>query len=313
MRGALIVAAAVILSGTIVDWSSAAPRHGRNEPRPPIGSNPHPVIWGGAKARPTPARPQSPQPNQARQRHPDQRGHDRNHSRHHGGGHYPNVLPYYFVPYYHDLGYYNIYPYYYPYYPPYYAPQWPIEPVDPPREVDPPRAAAPPEPRADDFRATNAHAVALAWKFIGYGDAQFARGEFAEANDRYRKAARSGPQVADAWFREGFALTAMGRYDLAVAAVRRGLEIDPKWSASGFDLDTLFGRDAAAKQAHLDALIKAADDDPLNADLLFLVGVHLHFDGQSALAEKYFQRARRIAGDQAEHVFAFLGKEAQKR
>jgi len=103
----------------------------------------------------------------------------------------------------------------------------------------------------------------------------------------------------------------MGRYDLAVGAVRRGMEIDPKWSTSVFELDELFGPEGIAKQAHLDALDQAAEDEPLNADLLFLVGVHLHFDGQQLRAEKYFRRARRIAGDDAEHVLAFLAKEGR--
>ena len=44
------------------------------------------------------------------------------------------------------------------------------------------------------------------------------------------------------------------------------------------------------------------------AFLLFLVGVHLHFDGQAQRAEKFFQRGAELAGDDAEHIRAFMRK-----
>ena len=61
--------------------------------------------------------------------------------------------------------------------------------------------------------------------------------------ERYRKASQSAPQLADAWFRQGFALSAMGRYDLAVTAIKRGLKLNPNWAKSDFDLKELYGPD----------------------------------------------------------------------
>ncbi len=43
----------------------------------------------------------------------------------------------------------------------------------------------------------------LAWKFIGYGDALFAQGKYAEANDRHRKASRSVQKAAKLFERAG--------------------------------------------------------------------------------------------------------------
>ena len=55
-------------------------------------------------------------------------------------------------------------------------------------------------------------------------------------------------QLADAYFRQGFALAAMGSYSPAVKAIQRGLAIDPRWPDSPFQLDDLYGPNAAAKR-----------------------------------------------------------------
>ena len=157
-------------------------------------------------------------------------------------------------------------------------------------------------------RGTSPQSNNLAWKFIGYGDALFGQQKYAEANDRYRKASKNAPQLADAWFRQGFAMAAIARYDLAVGAIKRGLSLDSTWPKSEFRLKDLYGSDEIAKNAHLDALAKAAEEEPTDGDLLFMVGVHLHFDGQADRAGKFFQRAAEIAGGDAEHINAFLAK-----
>jgi hypothetical protein len=41
---------------------------------------------------------------------------------------------------------------------------------------------------------------------------------------------------------------------------------------------------------------------------VFLVGVHLHFDGQQARAVPFFERAARLAGGNDAHIQAFLGE-----
>lgn len=300
MRRYQVVAAAVVLAMLACNRTFAAPNLGHRPTRVPIGTNPHPVIWGGMKAKPATASPSRPSHHHAGRSRPFHHGRGPFRSRFFGG-YVPAYRYFYYgfgVPYYYDFG-----PYGYPYYPPYYA----AFPQPLPR-LDPPPAAAEPEPPKENLRATNARSRELAWRFIGFGDAQFARGEFAEANNRYRKAAQTGPQVADTWFRQGFAMTAIGRYDLAMRSIIRGLAIDPNWASSRFDLEELFAHDAVAKQSHLDALVQAAAAEPLNADLLFLVGVHLHFDGQQDLSQDYFQRAERIAGDNASHLWKFLKK-----
>src|SRR5208283_4723238 len=123
-------------------------------------------------------------------------------------------------------------------------------------------------------------AMEIAWKFITFGDAHFGDQKYNDALDRYRRAARECPTLSDAWFREGFALAALARYDQAAKAMRRGLEEKPDWTDNNFRLNELYGTDPTEKRATLDKMIQAAEDQPNNADLAYVLGVHLYCDGK---------------------------------
>ena len=157
-----------------------------------------------------------------------------------------------------------------------------------------------------NLRGTNPEAVALGWKFIGFGDAHFANGKYSDALQRYRKAVQAAPRLAAGYFRQGYALAAMGRYELAAKALKNGLALDPAWPASGFRNDELFGQDQPGKAARLEAMLQAADTQPHNADLMFLLGVWYHFDGQPDRAAAFFGRTAGLVGDDA-HLRPFLG------
>lgn len=158
-----------------------------------------------------------------------------------------------------------------------------------------------------NLRGTNAESVAMGRRFLHLGDEHFRAGRYAMAYDRYRNAVEAAPRLADAYFRQGFALTALGRYDAAAREFKRGLEIDPDWPRSDFRLTDLYGEKSKAKTAHLDAMAKAAEAKSGNADLLFLIGVYLHFDGQTERARPFFQRAAELARGNPAHLNAFQG------
>lgn len=162
------------------------------------------------------------------------------------------------------------------------------------------------EPAQAVRRAGNQRSLNLAWRFIGFGDARFTKQEYPDAYQRYKKAAQASPMLADAHFRQGYSLIALGRYEQAAKALKRGLELDPGWAHSAFRNGELYVNDGAAKAAHLDALAQAAVQEPNNADLLFLVGVFLHFDGQKDRARSFFERAARLAGPAGAHLNGFL-------
>ena len=86
-----------------------------------------------------------------------------------------------------------------------------------------------------------------------------------------------------------------------------GLNLDPTWPRSGgFELDDLFADDQPAKNVYLDALVDAAIEKPNDADLSFMAGVHLFFDGRTEEAGEFFERAKRLAGPDAGHIEAFI-------
>ena len=91
-------------------------------------------------------------------------------------------------------------------------------------------------------------------------------------------------------------------------AINRGLEIDPRWPESGFSLDELYKDNVAAKAAHLEALAAAAEKRPNDANFLFLIGVHLYFDGQAARAAPFFRAAAQLAPGNVENVLPFLAR-----
>jgi tetratricopeptide (TPR) repeat protein len=172
-----------------------------------------------------------------------------------------------------------------------------------------PRATDEPKPAP---RPAGAKATEQAWKMIGIGDAYFANRKYADALDRYRRAAQSAPQLADAWFRQGFANAAMGHYDRAAKAVKRGLELKPDWANSDFRLDDLFGDDAVAKKKQLDALLRAADSNAGDGDAWLLAGLYYYFDGKPDRAAPFLRRAAEINGNDAAMKNFLAGKEEKE-
>jgi hypothetical protein len=154
---------------------------------------------------------------------------------------------------------------------------------------------------------SDARARLKAWRLIDKGDLEFVARRFAQALSHYRESAAAARDLAEAHFRQGFALIAMTRYADAAKAFRQGLTLDPDWADSEFRLDDLYGANQAAKGEHLDALRKAVAAHPHDADLLFLLGVCLYFDGQSNAAAPLLRRAANVLGPLgADHLAGFL-------
>ena len=133
--------------------------------------------------------------------------------------------------------------------------------------------------------------------------------KYTEALDRYRRAAHECPSLGDAWLREGFSQAAIGNYDQAAKAMRRGLEENPDWAETNFRLDDIYGDNAADKKARVNGMVKAAEADPNNGDLALVVGIHLYCDGKQDKAAPFFRRAAQIRGSDA-NIKPFLPKVA---
>jgi hypothetical protein len=167
-------------------------------------------------------------------------------------------------------------------------------------------AADPPLARpAQKPRATNADARARSQRFIVLGDGYFAKQAYSDASQRYKLAAQAAPDMADGFFRQGIALVALGHYEAAARSLKRGLTIKPDWADSDFRLDMLYGDNGLAKAAHIEALAQEARRAP-SADILFLLGVMLYFDGAPERAKPFFVRSRELAAGDDAHLEGFL-------
>jgi tetratricopeptide (TPR) repeat protein len=179
------------------------------------------------------------------------------------------------------------------------------------RKAAPPApAAAPPAPAAAP-RATTLVRSSItdrsrARQQIKLGDAAFLAGHYADALSRYRNATETAADYAEAHYRKGHAYVAVGKYDLAAASFRRGLELEPAARREGFRLDNLYGVKSKAKVVHLENLAAAALMREDVADNYFLLGLMLRFDGENERAERFLAKAASLSPAMRTAVVAIL-------
>jgi hypothetical protein len=253
------------------------PNRARNLPGPQPQSDP--VSSGGAETAQDRGR-------RGRGHHDHDHGHHHQHHGHHHH-HWPWfwLPPIYVAPFPVDYFGYNL--------PGLYDPT-PIVPPQQPAAV----ASAPLDPTSQQpFKTTNAEQKARAGRFLQYGDDNFAKQKYLAALGRYKTAISTAPDLADSYLRQGFAYVALGQFDSAAKAFRRGLTVQSNWRGSALQLDALYGHGAIVKEQHLEELAKAVEDNPLDADLLLTLGMELYFDGQRDRAELCFARAVQLGAD----------------
>jgi tetratricopeptide (TPR) repeat protein len=159
-------------------------------------------------------------------------------------------------------------------------------------------------------RVSNPEYRRKADQFLAQGDRLFREQKYAQAIDRYKQAGAMAPDVAEIQWRKGHAYVATHRYDLAASAFKRGLSLAPDVHRDGFNLTTLYGPGATVKASHLEALAGETLAHGDSAELHFLLGIFLRYDGQSERAAKFFLRARELAGPGADYLTAFLIRDA---
>jgi tetratricopeptide (TPR) repeat protein len=160
-----------------------------------------------------------------------------------------------------------------------------------------------PPPRA---RVSNAEARARAATFLDHGDEHFRKQKFNEAYARYRDAAKEAPDLAEPYLHEAFALAAIGQYENAAKALRRGLAIKPDWPRSGFQLKSLYADNKIAKIAHRESLAKAVSEHPDSPDLMFLLAVVLYCDDDPQRSQAFFLRAKALEPGDTSYMKGFF-------
>jgi len=177
-----------------------------------------------------------------------------------------------------------------------------------PRVPPMPGGATPP---SDDNPPAAGASIERAQRLIAQGDTLFAKQQFHVAAQRYKSAIAAAPGVGAAHFRRAIALIATNRYDLAAPAAKQGALVDPGFVQSSFRLDQMYKSSRLAKESHLDAL-SAYANAVYNSDNLFLVGMFLHFDGQSTRAQTLLQRAAQLESGDRRHLSPFLSAPARR-
>lgn len=156
-----------------------------------------------------------------------------------------------------------------------------------------------------NVRYSNPDARSKARAYLTQGDNLFREQRYAAAAQQYRAAASLAPDLAEANWRYSHTLVAMGEFDLAVNAVNRALAASSDTGRNGFTLDTLYGDIGTAKASHLERLAnQALESDSPNA--YFLLGMTLHYSGETARAEKFFAKAAEVTSGPATHIAAFV-------
>jgi tetratricopeptide (TPR) repeat protein len=179
-----------------------------------------------------------------------------------------------------------------------------------PAQARPALAPAPEPAPPGQPKATNPEQKAKAGKFLTFGDTNFASQKYLAALGRYKTAAQVAPDLGEPYFRQGHTHVALGQYDSAIKAFRRGLRIEGDWTASPFRLEQLYGGDVVAKTGHLENLAKAVEANPFSTDLLTLLGLELFFDGQRERSLPFFERAAQLGGNEERLLDDFLPKPA---
>lgn len=224
----------------------------------------------------------------------------------HGGNGNPYPYGMYYTP---GLGYLNYYapPVYSPLVvPPLAGPA--VDPLDEGVVAARPVEARPADPKPLALRVSNIESRRRALRFVEAGDALFREQRYHEALQKYKSAAEAAPDVADSYMRQGFALLATARYELAATAFKRGLAVDADWAATPFRLDSIYGDAHISKDTHVENLVHVLLERPADADLIFVLAMFLQYDGDTERAGRFFHKAADIAGKDAPYLRPYLSE-----
>lgn len=161
-----------------------------------------------------------------------------------------------------------------------------------------------------NLRVSNATSRSRARDLVAQGDRLFADQQFSLALARYKSAVAAAPDFADGYFREGHAFVATNQFDLAAKAFKLAVLLSNNPKADGISLEAIYAGNRLAKNARIEAVAQAALANRSDSDLLFVVGMLLHYDSQADRATMFFQKAAELAGGQPSHLRPFLSPSA---
>ncbi len=150
----------------------------------------------------------------------------------------------------------------------------------------PPVTAMPARPEA--VRIPPEYARLSARQLIDRGDDLFGRGRFAEAAVAYRAAAAKAPRDPMAAYALGHGLFAIGDYQGAADALRRGIQLFPGLLDVGMNRRDFYGNPARF-DAQLAALARRVEAAPDDTAARFVLGYNYFFTPQRGRAREHLE------------------------
>lgn len=160
--------------------------------------------------------------------------------------------------------------------------------------------------RADALKTSTPAGRSRADLSIARGDESFAKGVYARSTARYREAIARAPDYAEGHFRLAHAYVATSRFNLALKSALTALELSGSNRRDGFSLAEMYRGNQFARQQHDAKLLDAAQREPDDGGLQFLIGLTLHYGGNPLQAREHFHSAARLPGAQQAYVRLFL-------
>ncbi len=148
------------------------------------------------------------------------------------------------------------------------------------------------------------HEPAMATDWYNKGIALYDQGKYDEAIKAYNKAIELNPQYADAWNNKGIALYDQGKYDEAIKACNKAIELDPQYADAWNNKGNAFYFQGNADEA-LKAYSKADELDPQNAGILSNKGNALYQQSKYNEALKAYSKAVEL---DPQNAIALYGK-----
>jgi len=162
-----------------------------------------------------------------------------------------------------------------------------------PKAVKPPPAPIPPIILPDP-KAAGPLGRADADRIVETGRKAFSDGQYGRALEFFRKAADITPAEPSVHFVISQAYFALGKYRESVAAIGMGIALRADWHEARFNSRDLYWKKPELFDDHLKALRDAVAAFPADAEVLFLLGHQLWFDGKHAEAKPLILKARAL-------------------
>jgi hypothetical protein len=167
------------------------------------------------------------------------------------------------------------------------APKVPAKPVKPPPQPAPPIILP-------DMKAIGPLGRADADRIVEAGRKAFADGQYGRALELFRKAADITPAEPSVHYLISQAYFSLGKYREAVSAIAMGMALRADWHEARFNSRDLYWKKPELFDDHLKALRDAVAAFPNDAELLFMLGHQLWFDGKHEDAKAIILKARTL-------------------